>query len=65
MGKKNYGTLEKAMYFVKNHGATEKTIVLWKKWFFTENYGNIDLLWENFGTLGKKKKNYGNIVNHC
>ena len=47
----NYGTIERLWYYGKKYGTKEKTMVLWQKLYFTENYG----------TLIYNRKNYGNV----
>ena len=40
----------------------EKTMVQGKKlWYYTENYGTLNLLWKKLWYYGK---NYGTIVNY-
>ena len=42
------------IYYGKNYGTMEKTMVLWKKiWYYTENYGTVIYYGKNYGTMEK------------
>ena len=42
------------IYYGKNYGTMEKTMVLWKKlWYYTENYETLIYYGKNYGSMEK------------